>query len=100
MLFPIRNIKEIGMSGLAVLDTILKELKEKSKGKELMLLGVALIVLSNYIQPSDVIPLSPVYVLLFLGMFTFSFGLAICSKERKKQTRRIKYKSRREPKKR
>jgi hypothetical protein len=46
------------MSQSALMVTVGKLLKGKSKGKELMLIGIALIVLSNYLQPSNPMALS------------------------------------------
>jgi len=65
------------MSQSTLMDTFINLLRGKSKGKELMLIGIALIILSNYLLPSNPMAFSPTNISLCLGIFTFAYGLAI-----------------------
>ena len=70
------------MSQSTLIDTFINLLKGKSKGKELMLIGIALIILSNYLLPSNPMAFSPTNIILCLGIFTFTYGLAIRAMEK------------------
>lgn len=77
------------MSDLSLLDNVCKILKGDSKGKELMMIGVILVVLSNYIQPLAVTYFNSPHVLLWLGVLTFIYGLAIHANERESKRWKI-----------
>jgi hypothetical protein len=53
----------------------------KSKGNELMLAGIFLLLLSNYLQPLEFASFNSANTILWLGLLTFLYGLATFTNE-------------------
>ena len=87
VLLSFTMLRGFTMYQFSILDSIRKLMK--SKGKELMLIGVLIIILGNYIQPSLSTSFNSTNVLLWLGIFTFIFGLALETNGEKKSKERI-----------
>lgn len=66
------------------LDTLYKLFRKNGKSSKLILLGVVLIALSNYIPSSTLVPfqnLEASVALLWFGIFSFAYGFVLYSIE-------------------
>jgi hypothetical protein len=65
------------LSDLSVWSILRQSLKnDGNQGKELMLLGVALLIISNFLNTSSLSSFNAPNIILWLGLSTFFYGLA------------------------
>jgi hypothetical protein len=73
------------MSELPTLRTLFKSLRGESKGKQFMLVGVILVILSGYLPTSNTHSLNSANITLCLGVFTFVLGVHTYANEKERR---------------